>query len=774
MRSHTGDRPYKCQHCGDQFARSDLLSRHVNKCHAAEKALAPSATQPGRRKGTTAATRATTSKQACDQCVQSSLPCDGSNPCAKCVARKTRCTFVKFHRQTAPVGPGHPSSLSASSLSSLSSLPHSGSASSLGLPPHAPLSHPTLSLGGLGGGEGQPTFLYAQQAASGAGFHGQAQPQPAFSANEPGARFGERFAHHPDGHGHGSRFAHHPGGGGSNAGSPTSAYAEGYERRERDGLPYNYPNPHAPSGYTYAGEYEYDYADSEHSGTSGASVGGSLNGSVSGGSRPASSAGIGGDYGAPYLPNGRHNASASLDLHDMRHHPGDLHHVGDLHRPPEFSSAFGLMSLDDPNVLAGLAPDGVPFFSSAATSAAGRTGLTPGVGSAPPHPDKRSSMQLVPPQPLAYQPYSPPSSSHSHSGSVTHSSSGGMGQQTPGSREAETRELREFWKAYMRTPLTGPAGADALGLQTPSASTAASAGMLGVTPTRESVAGGNGTRRFRVASLPSVKTPEGEMDAAPVYPVHHHSSSSSQHHHQPHAPLPPLAGARTMHNPDDLRSYEAAVLARKAPELVLRKPGKRPVTSAGVSTQVSQAPQQPPIFEFGAAGRERGRGGGRWTGPLGYAAAPGTSQPSASSLPNSPFPGTPDSGASVGTGTSASEDGDVSSGEGGGVVPPHVQEATEPDAGAAADEEAKGSHGRGAGADACAAAADRGAGAAAEPAAQRAAERECVSGPPDDCAEGAAGGASAAEGAEAERACVADGAGVCGGLEELDGGGGNR
>ncbi|KAJ7026365.1 hypothetical protein C8F04DRAFT_1296951 [Mycena alexandri] len=90
MRSHTGDRPYKCQHCGDQFARSDLLSRHVNKCHAAEKSLlqggggaggGAGGGMGGRRKGTTAATRATTSKQACDQCVQSSLPCDGSNPC---------------------------------------------------------------------------------------------------------------------------------------------------------------------------------------------------------------------------------------------------------------------------------------------------------------------------------------------------------------------------------------------------------------------------------------------------------------------------------------------------------------------------------------------------------------------------------------------------------------------------------------------------------------------------------------------------------------------
>jgi hypothetical protein len=78
------------------------------------------------------ATRATTSKQACDQCVQGSLPCDGSNPCceysleptffvcanaiqAKCVQRKYRCTFVKFHRQTAPSGPGHNPRSSSSS-----------------------------------------------------------------------------------------------------------------------------------------------------------------------------------------------------------------------------------------------------------------------------------------------------------------------------------------------------------------------------------------------------------------------------------------------------------------------------------------------------------------------------------------------------------------------------------------------------------------------------------------------------------------------------------
>ncbi|KAL7421048.1 hypothetical protein Q5752_003932 [Cryptotrichosporon argae] len=33
LRAHTGDRPYECKDCPLKFARSDLLSRHVNKAH---------------------------------------------------------------------------------------------------------------------------------------------------------------------------------------------------------------------------------------------------------------------------------------------------------------------------------------------------------------------------------------------------------------------------------------------------------------------------------------------------------------------------------------------------------------------------------------------------------------------------------------------------------------------------------------------------------------------------------------------------------------------
>jgi hypothetical protein len=297
--------------------------------------------------------------------------------------------------------------------------------------------------------------------------------------------------------------------------------------------------------------------------------------------------------------------------------------------------------------------------------------MTPGVAGMLGGTDKR--MQLVPPPAMAFQPYA---------------SGGGEQGQTPGTqREMETRELREFWKAYMRTPLSGPdaamggggGGNGGLGMPTP------------------------GARRYRVASLPSVKTPEGELDAYPMQgqgqhqqlpPLQHpHQQQQQQQHQQQQAQqgLP-----RTQHNADDLRSYEAAVLARKAPELVLRKPGRRPTTSAGVSSQQQQQPQQAhpqqhpehhhqqhesPPFQF--VGRERGGAGSAESltsqsptqsqnpsqgqsqsqsqsslaGAFGFSAQ---GYAASGSVPNSPFPGTPTSttSTSASASASASEDGD--------------------------------------------------------------------------------------------------------------------
>ncbi|WVQ85554.1 hypothetical protein IAT38_007720 [Cryptococcus sp. DSM 104549] len=52
LRAHTGDRPYECKECPLRFARSDLLSRHVNKAHKAPDGSVPEKkpNKKGRRK----------------------------------------------------------------------------------------------------------------------------------------------------------------------------------------------------------------------------------------------------------------------------------------------------------------------------------------------------------------------------------------------------------------------------------------------------------------------------------------------------------------------------------------------------------------------------------------------------------------------------------------------------------------------------------------------------------------------------------------------------
>lgn len=349
---------------------------------------------------------------------------------------------------------------------------------------------------------------------------------------------------------------------------------------------------------------------------------------------------------------------------------------------PGFSSSFGLMSLDDPAVLAGLANDGIEFFSHLAGEDhlnshgvdTGRVlhladggvvdlgsmgGGMPGGGGgmlresddpdATPMPmGEAQAMGLVGPehsmmdpssndQPSSVSPHSHPNQhphqpSHQFQSTVPRTRpSSGHGRYlnphhphnphstqfpppdagTPGSKEAETRELREFWKAYMRTPssagglmhgITGPHG-----IPPPPQSQQNHTHYGNGNGTEESGTG-TGYRRPRVSSLPSVKTPlalddedrygytgfvgfngvynhHQSSDDGVGYPSlgavpHSHSSThpGSQHqqyssHHQPGSnppslPPPPLAhngpsATMTNHgNAEDLRSYEAAVLAR--------------------------------------------------------------------------------------------------------------------------------------------------------------------------------------------------------------------
>lgn len=201
------------------------------------------------------------------------------------------------------------------------------------------------------------------------------------------------------------------------------------------------------------------------------------------------------------------------------------------------------MSLDDPNVIAGLSIDGQPFFSDPA--AAHNQDLST------PMPMKRQSGLLHLP------------TLDAGGGANTTSSMTSM------AREADSRELREVWKQYMRTPLSGP-GLDFGGSNSASPAKGVQSGSGG--------SGNSGGRRPRVASLPSSKTPIVERDSlyafGPGGPGQQHTLDAGDE-----AGDKAMSSMRTtLHgNQEDLRSYEAAVLARKAPtnlSLQVRRPTK--------------------------------------------------------------------------------------------------------------------------------------------------------------------------------------------------------
>ncbi|KXN82112.1 Zinc finger and BTB domain-containing protein 8B [Leucoagaricus sp. SymC.cos] len=561
MRSHTGDRPYKCQYCGDQFARSDLLSRHVNKCHASEK---PLPAQGSRRKGSASASRATTSKQACDQCVQSSLPCDGSNPCAKCVQRKCRCTYVKFHRQTAPIGPGHnprpnlpPNGLSGppSAISS-SRIPISYSPDEFFLAP-APTSVPTMA-----------ESLYSS---SGFSFP-PLYPEP---ASAPGVDFTSKYRAQAELLRSGSSSAHFaPTGGTDKDNSATGSSMSHNNRSHQQG----YLNSHAtvPHGLQHSpssGAGDSYPSSSHHPTTSTSSAAYLRRGSVEFSSDPSVSTGehslpssaassnvhlpLNGLPPMPYnvsisttiplenlsgtdVHRGHQTSTTSINQPHHQHSTSGLHGGEAQVQNPGVSSAFGLLSLDDSNLLSGLDDSAPSFFPppgmnlSASNMNMPLTGLSGTTISGIPADDPDAT-----PMPLKETTTSANASSSSSSLPARSSSTSGSGNNA-NPREGDLRELREFWKQYMRTPLSGPGPAEGGGPAPPTSATPSSS-------QQQQSMSPPGFRRPRVASMPSSKTPTIAV--------------SLQQHQQGGGGE---SGVRTTLN-EDLKSYEAAVNARKAP-----------------------------------------------------------------------------------------------------------------------------------------------------------------------------------------------------------------
>lgn len=566
MRSHTGDRPYKCQHCGDQFARSDLLSRHINKCHANEKA--PPNTAGGKRKGSAAASRATTSKQACDQCVQLSLPCDGSNPCSKCVSRKCRCTYVKFHRQTAPIGPGHqpPRSVAPSASSPVigSTHPHLDDLILGPPPPSVPsmatssdsllstqfsfnpayppastvdLSSIPVSVASLdvmtdkfrshtdllrrgGGSSSSPSTSVHPASTTGANvFSGiyASQSQPGwYSWGDPASGSASLFD--------ASRFLPPL----DDKDFPTGVTRAQIPSAVSEVFDPDFYNPNGlGSGYR-ARRASLDFSDSS-SAPSQSVPSSATSSSVH---LPLPGPGELFDNTSEDVECQRREMLVDSQRRDVPCSQPSSYPTSEQPRPTSeggFSSAFGLMSIEDQNALAQLQSDGVPFFSNV-----GVGGVVPHSPNATPMPARQASH----PQQPGHQPFR----DRGMSLSALH---------TPG-------EMREFWKAYVRTPLSGPAGDDAA----PNTNTSQSQ------QTQMPMSPSSQRRRLRVSSLPSV-TPTVERGHPLMngYGGGHGEGSRGSLHG----------------NSDDLRSYEAAVNARSAfmnLNLVPRRRGTRPGASA--------------------------------------------------------------------------------------------------------------------------------------------------------------------------------------------------
>ncbi|KAJ4478428.1 hypothetical protein J3R30DRAFT_3404473 [Lentinula aciculospora] len=528
---------------------------------------------------------------------------------AKCVQRKIRCTFVKFHRQTAPIGPGHNQSHSSNSSSSPSHHPSPPQQQAPAFNPAAgntygpvygsydsfvgSLSYPTHN-----GSEDDPFVLHP---APGSSSYAANYRQPWISGWHENTENGEggTVPFNVDAQNH---FAFNVGGDYTDQSftlrhpHAQHSHQPPYLHHTQHHSNHSHPHPHASSTTSVN---SFSSSSSSHD-----SRPGTASDISSVAEDPPSRPGTSSSY-AESLSGSRPgtSASGSMDEHPSEH----SNNAG-------FSNAFGLLSLDDPAVIAGLANDGAPFFShlnhlgvdSHLNNPPGSTGTGLALRNDPdatPMPiGEAQAMGLVGPgvvpnptisstsshQPQHF-PRGRPSTGHGRNSNWGPGNTGDLG--TPG-RETETRELREFWKAYMRTPLSGPGGT--------------AGGMLGAHPDMHLLSPGgnlNGNsssgaaaspyRRQRISSLPSVKTPTAISDeeryaagfvgfngpygqkypqpqgpppllVPPSHRNHPGHASYQQPHNVPYAVAP--GGAATIHgNAEDLRSYEAAVLARKAP-----------------------------------------------------------------------------------------------------------------------------------------------------------------------------------------------------------------
>lgn len=82
----SGERPHRCEGCGDRFQRLDVLRRHVAQFCAASPRSSDEANRG-------AAPKSLRTNLACDLCHSKKLRCDASVPCQQCISRQVSCTY---------------------------------------------------------------------------------------------------------------------------------------------------------------------------------------------------------------------------------------------------------------------------------------------------------------------------------------------------------------------------------------------------------------------------------------------------------------------------------------------------------------------------------------------------------------------------------------------------------------------------------------------------------------------------------------------------------
>lgn len=224
-----------------------------------------------------------------------------------------------------------------------------------------------------------------------------------------------------------------------------------------------------------------------------------------------------------------------------------------------FSSSFGLMSLEDPAVLAGVS-SGVPFFDNNMT----------------PH-QQQDLHALFPPQIFDWN---APGLGGPNSSDVT-----------PGTREREANQLRELWSSFLRDP-TARLNSDGTEVQRPDFPTpslhrrSSSYSGPGKPGNNNNSSSGSGNNGYQQLSTSSTKTPymPGPQQALAgganiVAQLEAQAARDQQQRMQQQPKAAQLVAHVASHaNPESLKSYEDAILARKAP--ILKLPPKLKVRDA--------------------------------------------------------------------------------------------------------------------------------------------------------------------------------------------------